>query len=75
MTTFYGLDAARALISDHEQRLLQEAERERMAGRARRPAKPAKHPLAPRQPEVEWGPWLQGGEPLHAFSHATSRLR
>lgn len=75
MTTFYGLDGTRAMIRDREQRLLQEAERERMAGRARRRANPAKRPPAPRQPEVEWGPWLQGGEPLHPFSHATSRLR
>ena len=75
MTTFYGLDGTRALISDREQRLFQEAERERMAGRARRRFKPAKRALALRQPETEWGPWLQGGEPLHVFSHATSRLR
>ena len=27
MTTFYGLEGTRALISDREQRLLQEAER------------------------------------------------
>jgi hypothetical protein len=75
MTTFYGLDGTRTLISDREQRLFQEAERERMAGRARRKVKPAKRASVPSQPEIEWGPWLQGGEPLHAFSHATSRLR
>jgi len=75
MTTFYGLEGTRALISDREQRFFQEAERERMAGRARRRVKPAKQAPTPSQPEIEWGPWLQGGEPLHAFSHATSRLR
>jgi hypothetical protein len=75
MTTFYGLEGMRALIGDREQRLLQEAERERMAGRARRRLKPAKAARAASQPEIEWGPWLQGGEPLHVFSHAGSRLR
>ena len=75
MTTFYGLEGTRALISDREQRLFQEAERERMAGRARRRVKPAKRAPMPSHPEIEWGPWLQGGEPLYAFSHATSRLR
>jgi hypothetical protein len=74
MTTFYGLDGTRALISEHEQRLFQEAERERLARRARRRVKPAKRANVPCQPEIEWGPWLQGGEPIHAFSHATSRL-
>ncbi len=75
MTTFYGLEGTRALISDRARRLLQEAERERQAGRALRRAKPAKRAPAPSQPEVAWGPWLQGGEPLHVFSHAGSRLR
>ncbi len=75
MTTFYGLEGTRALISDREQRLFQEAERERMAGRARRRVKPAKRAPARSQPEVEWGPSLQGGEALHVFSHAGSRLR
>jgi hypothetical protein len=75
MTTFFGLEGTRALISDRERRLLQEAERERIAGRARRRPRPAKPAPAPSKPEVAWGPWLQGGEPLHVFSHAGSGLR
>jgi len=75
MTTLYGLEGTRALIRDREQRLFQEAERERMAGLARRRVKLAKRASAPSRPEMEWGPWLQGGEPLHVFSHAGSRLR
>jgi hypothetical protein len=75
MITFYGLEGTRALINDREQRLLREAEQERMAGRARRRTRFAKRASAPTKPEVAWGPWLQGGEPLHTFSHAGSRLR
>lgn len=79
MTSFYGFDGLRAIISDRKQRLLAEAQRERVARQAQRrvaedrPLPAASQGDAPGQPEVEWGPWLQGGEPVH-LSHAGAGL-
>lgn len=71
MTSFLGFEPLRVLIGDRRQRLIHEAEQERLANQARRPAdsvEPERRHLA-MKPEPEWGPWLQGGEPLH-LSHA-----
>lgn len=73
MTSVYGFEGLWALISDRKLRLLQEAERERTAQRARRSATPAQPAPAARRPEVEWAPSLQGGEPL-PLSHAGAGL-
>lgn len=65
MTMFYGTEGQRALISDRKQRLFREAEQERLFRRIRRRVVPARPATAARRRAVEWGPWLQGGEPLH----------
>jgi hypothetical protein len=69
MTSFLGFEPLVALIGDRKQRLLQEAEQERLAKQARRPAdsvEPERQRFAIKA-EPEWGPSLQGGEPLHLF--------
>jgi hypothetical protein len=71
MTSFIGFEPLRILIGDRKQRLIEEANQERLAKQARRPAdsvEPERHRFATKA-EPEWGPWLQGGEPLH-LSHA-----
>lgn len=67
MTPFYSPEGLRTLLRDRKRELIGEAERERQVRKARRPAEPAEPtPLAAHgKPETEWGPWLQGGEPLH----------
>lgn len=76
MTSFYGFEALQALVGDRKQQLIQEAERERLARRARRGARQVQPDPQPAsgKPEIEWGPWLQAGEPLH-LSHAGPGLR
>lgn len=71
MTSFLGFEPLQVLIGDRKHRLIQEAEQERLANQARRPAdsvEPERQRFAVKS-EPEWGPWLQGGEPLH-LSHA-----
>lgn len=65
MTTFYDTEGQRAVISDRKHRLFREAEQERLFRRIRRRVVPARPATAARRRAVEWGPWLQGGEPLH----------